>query len=92
MPPGRDDKVEAERDCMSFPETSWVVTDKVGLGLGSVYSPVGRPAPAPSTGSLPGLRLVSDEDETTGRGDLHLQGSLSFFFPLKKSVRRIPRN
>lgn len=30
MPPGRDDKVEAERDCVSFAKSTWVVTDKAG--------------------------------------------------------------
>lgn len=43
LPPGRDDKVEAQR----LSEFSWVVTEKVGLGLGSVYSPV-LPARGPS--------------------------------------------
>lgn len=54
MPPGRDDKVEAERDCMSFAKITWVVTDKAGdLKLWSLHGPVGPAASAPSLGSLP---------------------------------------
>lgn len=69
MPPGRDDKVEAERDGMSFAKITWVVTDKAGdwdCGLSMVQWDLLPLLPA--WGPSPGLRLVWDEDESAGKG------------------------
>lgn len=67
MSHGRNGKVEAERDCVNFSKISWVINDKMELGLGTLSYPGGCATPFQSLGFLP---RSQDEDEPAGRASV----------------------
>lgn len=66
MPRVRSDRAEAEKDHVSFSKITWVVTEKAGLGLGSLDFPVRCPSPALRRGSLPRSQVGLGEVEPAG--------------------------